>query len=126
MTALAEAPTTSATKVEFGAQQLIGAATAPPPVLLGSSMARLHISGAVQRSTPLVGRPSFKIKVALEDGLWMVTDQPTGIYGCGETVQEALTDFKQATRDHLDVLQRQPTLAEPLRRQLRYLLTRVA
>lgn len=127
MIADALATTTAAPdKVLFSARQF--GATTPLPLI--------DISGTVAGAAPLStrtiqigssapGRANFRLTISQEDGLWIVTDLPTGIYGCGETVVDALADFRHAMREHLDVLERQPALAEPLRHQLAYLRARI-
>jgi hypothetical protein len=78
------------------------------------------------RSTPFIDVPAgFRLKVTEEDGMWIVVDSTSGIFGSGFSPSEAIDDFKQAARDHLELLECQDRLAEPLQRQLAYLRSRV-
>lgn len=51
----------------------------------------------------------------------VITDVPTGIFGVGATLQEAVADFQTALREHQDVLSRRPSLSDDLQAQLAYL-----
>lgn len=69
--------------------------------------------------------PSFAIEVQLHAEQWTVRDRETGIFGVGATPSEAVADFSQAVREHVDVLQRQEMLSDDLAEQLRYLTARL-
>lgn len=60
------------------------------------------------------------------DGIWTVRDLQTGVFGTGADRQAALEDFDAALHEHLDVLERQPSLSEALQGQLHYLRGRLS
>jgi len=68
---------------------------------------------------------SFDFKVDHADGIWIVEDDASGVFGSGETPLEAMRDFRQAVVDHVDVLSRQDELSPGLEEQLDYLLRRL-
>lgn len=70
--------------------------------------------------------PSFAYQFRREDdGYWIVQDIETGIFGHGEEVIDALTDFHIAAVQHLAVLEAEPTLSEELLWQREYLRARI-
>ena len=60
-----------------------------------------------------------------ESESWVVRDVPTGVFGQGSTLSEAVRDFQVAAAEHLDVLERQPELSAALAAQRDYLRERV-
>jgi hypothetical protein len=66
--------------------------------------------------------PRLEPVLTEHDGYVTVEDPVTGVFGSGETVLAAARDFRAALEEHVDVLSRQESLAEPLRHQLAYLL----
>ncbi len=57
-------------------------------------------------------------------GHYTVIDEPTGIFGAGESVVDAFRDFAAAMTEHRDVLERQEQLGPELAWQLKYLRER--
>jgi predicted RNase H-like HicB family nuclease len=55
-----------------------------------------------------------------EDGV-SVADIATGVFGAGDTLPEALQDFRDALRDHLEVLADDDALSPGLQHQLEIL-----
>src|SRR5437868_2242029 len=74
-----------------------------------------------EASYAIPARPGFMLRVQHEAGLWTVVDRETGIFGSGENLSDAIGDFRRAAAEHLDVLERQPSLSEDLAAQLAYL-----
>jgi predicted RNase H-like HicB family nuclease len=61
------------------------------------------------------------VRLTREDGLVFLIDPATGIFGSGESVNEAVRDLAEALRGHLEVLQIQSRLSKELQRQLHML-----
>ncbi|HZR93953.1 MAG TPA: hypothetical protein VFA44_16270 [Gaiellaceae bacterium] len=76
---------------------------------------------ATAGSYEVEGGPLLRVTLERDDDVWIVTDQVTGIHGCGPEASEAVNDFGRALQEHLDVLERQDRLSDDLTRQLTYL-----
>lgn len=64
------------------------------------------------------------LKLEKTDAGWALLDQATGIFGVGPEPSEAVTDLRNALREHLDVLEAQAELAPALAAQRDYLRAR--
>jgi hypothetical protein len=71
--------------------------------------------------------PSFDLKAEYAPrGYWLVWNRPTGIFGEGDNLWEAVEDFERAAAGHLDVLEEErDTLPDGQLWQLDYLRARV-
>jgi hypothetical protein len=69
--------------------------------------------------------PAFQVRLDRASNGWLVTDQPSGIHGFGQTPLDAMNDFREAAREHLDVLEREEVLSDDLGWQLEYLRARL-
>jgi hypothetical protein len=112
--------------LSFGAPGTTSAATSGAVGAFG-----VHVVGrTVKRanaplSIAVAGQPEFRLQVERDRDVWVISDVPSGVFGTGETMTSALLDFTRATREHLDVLERQPALTPALHHQLEYLRARV-
>jgi hypothetical protein len=70
-------------------------------------------------------RPGFHLSRERDGDRWIVTDADSGIHGVGQSPGDALADFFQAARQHLDVLERQNSLSDDLAAQFEYLRERI-
>ena len=129
---IAEATTATPRTVKFG---LALGMSAPPLIDLAGSIGGTTFStaGGTITATETMAYPTapdtrrgFNVKISQEDGIWLVVDRATGIFGSGDTAAEAVDDFRIAIRDHLETLEEEDALAEPLRWQLDYLRARIA
>jgi hypothetical protein len=59
------------------------------------------------------------------DGVWILRDVETGIFGSGPDPDGANQDFQAALREHRDVLESQAALSDDLQAQLQYLRRRL-
>lgn len=72
-------------------------------------------------------RPTPRLTLSwqrVEDG-WTVHDVHTGIFGFGESLNDAILDVRRALREHKDVLERQGRLSQALQDHLNYLRARI-
>jgi hypothetical protein len=72
----------------------------------------------------LVVGPTFQQRVVRVPDGWIWEDEVTGVHGIGPTPLDALLDFRQAVKDHIDVLSAQDELTPGLADQLEYLRRR--
>src|SRR5262245_40138696 len=70
-------------------------------------------------------RPVFDLVHERTETGWVVLDRATGIHGYGSDPLTAALDFRNAVREHLEMLERQQDLSEALEQQLRYVRDRV-
>lgn len=91
-------------------------------VTAGSCYSAMH---AAEESYEIRSRPHFALRVELAEGVWTVLDRRSGIFGSGDSPNEAIVDFNRAVREHRDVLEAQPDLSVDLRAQLDYLRDRL-
>jgi len=69
--------------------------------------------------------PAFALDYQREATYWVVRDVETGIFGHADTLSDALRDFNDAARGHLELLERQEALSPELGHQLAYLRARL-
>lgn len=89
---------------------------------------RLDVTYAAEASpgfSYLAGGLSFELDLQPAGDGWIVRDVPTGIFGQGDSFEDAAEDFGRAVREHLDVLSRQDALSDDLARQRDYLRARL-
>jgi hypothetical protein len=84
-----------------------------------------YVASSLPPSYRISVSPTFEVTLHRGDGYWTVTDARTGIYGQGDDISAAIRDFLAAVSEHLDTLERQPSLSEELAWQLSYLRERV-
>jgi hypothetical protein len=128
---IAEFSTTAPGKISFGKD--LGTTSLPMIDLAESHGTWTYFTtggtiGAETMTYPTLETASdsgFNVTVSEEDGIWVVVDRVSGIFGSGETAAEGLEDFCHAVRDHLEMLETEEHLAEPLQRQLAYLRSRI-
>jgi hypothetical protein len=82
--------------------------------------------GEIQYPRPVIlliegGTAPIQTTISYEDGLWLIEDRATGIFGSGATLDEATVDFRHALEGHLGVLLAAPALSAGLQEQLGHL-----
>lgn len=101
--------------------------------VVSDSAIRLHPNGAIREVPGLPVAPEkillltddlaapIRVDLSNEDGLVILVDPATGIFGAGESSADAVRDLSAALIGHRDVLQSQANLSAELQRQLHVL-----
>jgi hypothetical protein len=104
----------------------VEADTAAPNVAFEASAEHTYKSTRPWTGTSyrLPRRPKLAVVLDHADGEVVVREANVGIFGTGADAMAAIADFRQAVREHLEVLEHQPALAPGLAEQLEYLRER--